>query len=384
MKKLLSTLFSLFIFGSIGALIYFNKPYCMHQINKVKAVYYIEKGDMAYSKSEMHNAIRLYSKGLSLYPKHYEAWYNLGNIYVSYEDYQSALYAYSQAFKYNPKMMIARINYGIVASEKLGDFDGAIDQYNKVIGTKRRLITIPYIFDNKVSSKENKAIAYYNRGVTYKMKALYTNANKYQRRIYLEKAIESYKKSVEINKNSYDAQFNLGLAYHAYGDYSRAGKCYCKAINLEPLNYESHYNLAILLRRLKHYEEAYEEIDKAIILISALDGNSNLQQYVATVMNDITKSMYLRSENRQFLKDILNEEKNKIAKHSIKDSKKKEAKDKKKGKELKDSISSSGISIVNGQEVATEDLDQAILEEYGNCPAIKYFDPTQKSFEYSE
>ena len=70
--------------------------------------------------------------------RHISRWRcNLGNIYVAYEDYHSALYAYSNAFKYNPKMMIARMNYGIISSEMLGDFDSALKQYNEVIKTKR-------------------------------------------------------------------------------------------------------------------------------------------------------------------------------------------------------------------------------------------------------
>ena len=98
-------------------------------------MYYVFKGDHAYKNLKLAKAIKFYNKGLNLYPAHYSAWYNLGNIYVVYEDYYSALYAYSQAFKYNPKMMTARMNYGVIAAEKLGNFDSALEQYNKIIKT---------------------------------------------------------------------------------------------------------------------------------------------------------------------------------------------------------------------------------------------------------
>ena len=74
-------------------------------------------------------------------------------------------------------MMIARMNYGIIATEKLGDFDSALNQYNKILKTKRYLLEIPYVFNNRVSYKANRAIAYYNIGVTYRMKSLYSNDN---------------------------------------------------------------------------------------------------------------------------------------------------------------------------------------------------------------
>lgn len=392
MKKVLSALFSLFVIAALGVLAYFNQQFVMLQINKLKGMYFVEKGDEAYQELKMNEAIRFYSKGLSLFPGHYDAWYNLGNIYVVYEDYQSALYAYSQAYKYNPKLMVARINYGIVASEKLGDFDGAIQQYDNVIGTKRKLITIPYVYDNKVSYKENKAIAYYNRGVTYKLKALYTT-DKIKKRIYISKAIESYENAVKIDPNNYDALFNLGLAYHSYGDYRRAGKCYCKAINLEPMNYEPHYNLAVLLRRLGHYDDSYEEINKAITLITALDENSTIQEYVAVVLNDITKSVYKDRERRKQMQAVLDEEKLRLEKQerkknkgffSQKHDKKKKKKSKNKKESLEDIETSSGVNIIDGKVVETEDLDEAMIETFGKCPSVRYFDPSQKDFEYGE
>jgi len=394
MKKVLSALFSLFVIAAIGVLVYFNQQFVLHQINKLKGMYFVEKGDEAYQELKMNEAIRYYSKGLSLFPEHYDAWYNLGNIYVVYEDYQSALYAYSQAYKHNPRLMTARINYGIVASEKMGNFDSAIEQYDNVINTKRKLITIPYVYDNKVSYKENKAIAYYNRGVTYKLKALYTT-DKTLKRIYYGKAINSYENAVKIDPNNYDALFNLALAYHTYGDYRRAGKCYCKAINLEPMNYEPHYNLAVLLRRLGHYDDAYDEINKSITLITALDENSTIQEYVAVVMNDITRSVYRDNERRKKMQAMLEEEKQRLAKEERRKSKNFFNKDKSKDKpkqnknkdkkdELQDIKTSSGVNIIDGKVVETEDLDEAMIETFGKCPSIKYFDPTQKEFEYSE
>lgn len=384
MKKVLSALFSIFVICVICVFAYFNQQFLLTQVNKLKGMYYVDKGDTAYRELQLNEAIRFYSKGLSLYPGHYDAWYNLGNLYVAYEDYQSALYAYSQAYKYNPKMAVARINYGLIASEKLGAFDDAISQYDNVINTRRKLITIPYVFDNTASDKENRAIAYYNRGVTYKLKALYTN-DKVLKRKYYSKAIESYKQAVKINPQNYDAQFNLGLAYHAYGDYRRAGKCYCKSINLEPMGYDAHYNLAILLRRMGHYDAAYEEIDKAITLITALDGNSGMQEYVAVVLNDITRSLYRTKERRDKMQKVLDEEKARMEtshkKTSWWNSGKKDKKNAKKNKkQSKDNAS----EIIDGKVVKEEDLDDAMIKTFGKCPSIKYFDPNQKDFEYYE
>ncbi len=331
----------------------------------------IVKAYEAYRKMHTMKAIRYYNKGLKLFPGHYTAWYNLGNIYVKYEDYYSALYAYSQAFKYNPKMMVARMNYGIIATQKLGNFDIAIDQFDKIVKTKRKLLSIPYVFNNKVSTKANKAIAYYNKGVTYRLKSLYENDDWEKQRKYLAKAIEAYKKALEISPKDYDTLYNLGLAYHIAGRYNDAGECYCKAIEVQPMSYEAHYNLAVLLRRLRHFEESYEEIEKAATLVTALNENTTQQQYVAIVMNDIMRTMYGNEEYRNKLRDVLNAEKNKTSQHAT-DEEEIKTKETKKDKE-KGTITTEGVNLVNGKVVVTKDLDAAILKNFGKCPSLKLF-----------
>lgn len=376
LKKLLSGMFSIFIITVLLVTAYFNRAYIRHQVDKVKGMYYVHLGDVAYKKYNVRDAILYYNKGLSLYPKHYSAWHNLGNIYVEYEDYYSALHAYSQAFKYNPKMVIARMNYGIVSSELLGNFDDALKQYDKVISTKRKLISIPYVFNNKESSKDNRAIAYYNKGVTYRMKALYSAEDWELQRQYMSLAIRNYQQSIKINPNSYDAQYNLGTAYHISGDYERAGRCYCKAINLEPTSYEAHYNLAVLLYKLGHYQEAYEEIDKAITLITALDENSALLEYIANVMNEISREVYYNEDYKRrekYRSVIALSDKNKTKKLN-----KNTKKEKKNSKKDNNSITSDGINFVNGKVVPTEELDKIIIEDFGSCPSLIYFEEEEK------
>ena len=376
LKKLLSGMFSIFIITVLLVTAYFNRAYIRHQVDKVKGMYYVHLGDVAYKKYNVRDAILYYNKGLSLYPKHYSAWHNLGNIYVEYEDYYSALHAYSQAFKYNPKMVIARMNYGIVSSELLGNFDDALKQYDKVISTKRKIISIPYVFNNKESSKDNRAIAYYNKGVTYRMKALYSTEDWELQRQYMSLAIRNYQQSIKINPNSYDAQYNLGTAYHISGDYERAGRCYCKAINLEPTSYEAHYNLAVLLYKLGHYQEAYEEIDKAITLITALDENSALLEYIANVMNEISREVYYNEDYKRkekYRSVIALSDKNKTKKLN-----KNTKKEKKNSKKDNNSITSDGISFVNGKVVPTEELDKIIIEDFGSCPSLIYFEEEEK------
>ena len=374
LKRVLSGLFSVIFIIAICVTIYFNQQFVKRQFNKGRGMYYVSQGDTAYRKMNLNRAIKFYNIGLKYYPQHYTAWCNLGNIYVSYEDYYSALYAYSQAFKHNPKMVIARMNYGLIASEKLGNFDLALAQYNKVVKIQRRMITIPYIYNNRVSSKLNKAIAYYNIGVTYRLKSLYeANDNWELQRKYLARAIEAYKKSLKIAPDRYDTLYNLGIAYHLAGRYAEAGESYCKAIHQKPMNFEAHYNLAILLRRMRRFKESYEEIDKASTLVTALDSNSAEQQYVAIMMNDIMRTMYEDQEYRNELKRVMALQEQHNSTETKKGKKSKKARETKKDKE-NGTVTSEKVNLVNGKIVASEDLDKEMLKNFAQCAGMQYFE----------
>ena len=343
-KIRLYKLFSIIILLAMAAVVYFNQAWFLKQYDKMCSMYYIHKGDKAFKKLKLQRAIDYYNTALKLYPEHYSAWFNLGNIYVVYEDYYSAVDAYEQAFNYNPKMMIARMNYGIVSAEKLGDFDGAIDQYNEIIKTKRHLISIPFVYSNRKSYKANKGIAYYNMGVAYRQKSLYAGDDWRLQRQYLEKAIEAYKNAVKILKKDYDARYNLALAYHLIGDYNNAGLTYCKAIQIEPMNYEAHYNLAILLRHLKYYRESLDELEKATMLITDSQGISTRQRYVFDVMNDVTRTI-LYDEEKDPMIEKIDDEKMPLA----------------------------SMTYINGKLVASEALDKAILKNFRTCGSREIF-----------
>lgn len=336
------------LFIGIVAFVYFNQHWVIRQYNKMVSFYYVYKGDKAYSHLKLNKSIEYYSRALRLYPQHYGAWFNLGNIYVVFEDYYSAVDAYEEAIRYNPKMMIARMNYGIVSAEKLGDFDGAIDQYNAIVNTKRHLISIPFVYSNKKSYKVNKGLAYYNKGLAYRQKAMYAGDDIMLQRECLRQSIEAYKQAIKILKKHYDSVYNLALAYHLYGDYNNAGLTYCKAIAIAPMNYEAHFNLAVLLRHMKYYRESLEELEKATLLITDSEGASNRQRYVFDVMNDVTRTILSENEKKYMVDKIVDP-----------------------GDVV--SIENNGITYVNGKIVSTADLDKAIMKNFKTCGSKAIF-----------
>lgn len=342
MKKFFSGLFTLLLIAAAGYLVYTHPGFFNKQLDKVRGMYYVHKGDRAYRQLKLAKAIDYYNRAVRLYPEHYGAWYNLGNIYVVYEDYYSAVDSYEEAFDHNPKMIIARMNYGIISAEKLGDFDGAINQYDEILKTKRHLLSIPFVYSNRKSYKMNKGLAYYNKGVAYKQKAIYLDEDYEYRHQYFLKALEAYKEACKILKKDYDARYNLALTQHLLGNYKEAGMTYCKAIELSPMNYEAHYNLAVLLRHLKYYKESLDELKKATTLISnSSSGVSARQRYIFDVMNDVTRTILASSDNE--LIEKLSDEPSETSK----------------------------VTYINGRMVLTDDLDKAILKNFKVCGAKK-------------
>lgn len=334
------------IFAAFVASIFIYPQWYKKQWNKIPGMYYVSKGDSYLRKVEFQKAIDEYKHGLELYPDHYGAWFNLGNIYVAYEDFYSALDAYETAIKYNPNYVLARMNYGIISAEKLGDFDGAIAQYNEIIGIQRKLVYIPFIFNNLRSYKVNIGLAYYNKGVAYRQKSTYLDDKNHDKQLYLRKSLEAYKQAVKILKDNYDATYNLALAYHLNGDYNLAGLTYCRAIELNPMNYEAHYNLAVLLNHLKYYKEAVKELHKANTIITANGGNPSQTRYVFDVMNDFTKNVLKTEDGLKYLTEQMIQDEQNL---------------------------DSTLTYVNGKVTASEELDEAMVQNFKTCSARSLF-----------
>ena len=316
----------------------------MEQYRHAKGVYYIYKGDQAYSADNMGKTLDYYIKGLELYPGHYDAWFNLGNIYAVHEDYYSAIDAYEKAIKSNPKFVLARMNMGIVYSEDLGFFDEAIAQFDEVSKIDLFKIWIPYVYSNVKSTKTNRGLAHFNKGVAFRQKALYLPLEK-QHLVYeyLGKAIEAYTESLKILKKNHDIYYNRAVAHHLRGEYKLAGLDYCKAIELKPMNFEGHYNLAVLLRRVNRNRESVAELEKAAILISENPNSSEVQTaYIFNLLNEVTRRFITSDE--YYVQKLTDEPAGSIK-----------------------------YTYVNGQVVADEEFDKAMFQNFQTCAGMDYF-----------
>jgi len=77
-----------------------------------------------------------------------------------------------------------------------------------------------------------------------------------------DKAVEDGKKAVELNGDSGDAHYSLGLAYAYKQDFKSAAPSLEKALELNPNNAYAHYQLGSVQYRLKRYDQTIIHFEK--------------------------------------------------------------------------------------------------------------------------
>ena len=82
-----------------------------------------------------------------------------------------------------------------------------------------------------------------------------------------DKAIREYNQVLEVDKNYYDARYNLGLVFADEARYDDALDQFQKCIELAPKDYKGYIQKGIVYRKMKMYKEAVELLDKATIMI---------------------------------------------------------------------------------------------------------------------
>ncbi|MFX0101032.1 MAG: tetratricopeptide repeat protein [Candidatus Hodarchaeota archaeon] len=79
-----------------------------------------------------------------------------------------------------------------------------------------------------------------------------------------EKALEFFKKSLQLNQDSWQAWYNTALVYYELGDKERALKCLIKTLDLQPEDVDALLNLASIHVEKKRYRKAIPYLTEAL------------------------------------------------------------------------------------------------------------------------
>ncbi len=168
---------------------------------------------------------------LAAYP-----WFQLGWIYNTKGDFLSAQYVLEKYVDRVPKNKRALNNLGVTCND-IGDFDGAIENFEKAI-----------ILDS------NYAIPYNNFGLSYAFQGK------------LEASIPWFEKAIAKDPDFIEATNNLGLVYIYLGDYDLAKDIFQKILTIDPEYFDAYYNLAAIYSRENNKSKAIENLEKALEL----------------------------------------------------------------------------------------------------------------------
>ncbi len=241
------------------------------------------KGGYEYKHANYEKAENTYNYALKLYPENAEVLFKLADLYVQTGHYQHAEDYYIQSLAVKPDYVKARIKYAVLLSDKLHNIDMAIREYETAVQRQNKSCNFPVF---KVFCVNKKfATVYNNLGLLYSKKAVIAGLDSAEGINFLEKAVNSFKKSAEINPNNYEIRYNTALAYQMQGKPEKAAAEYCKAMKLAPLKPEIHYNLGLVLMQLKKYKDAKQELEKAGFILQT-SNNGNTAEYVRQTLNE--------------------------------------------------------------------------------------------------
>jgi len=170
-----------------------------------------------------------------------------GNICLSIGDYISAISFYSEEVKKNPENYIARLGLGKAYLQKACNSD-----------TGAWNLACMHLEAAKNLSPQNNEI------------------KKLLNEVYLERArqllaikdtvsaLQSLLYSIEYDNTALEPIILSGIIYYKIGETKKAEALFKKAISIDSLNVASLFNLGMIFFIDKRYEEAYEQLYKAI------------------------------------------------------------------------------------------------------------------------
>ena len=234
------------------------------------ADYYYKQGLANHEKRNLDEALKNYSKAISLDSKYFGAYLNRGSIYIARMELDKAIADFTKAIEINPNVYEAWALRGAVYSQK-ANFDMVIGDYTRALAIKSDDPLIWNDLGNAYSAKGN-----YDRAIESFSRALALNPNYFSPLInrgtaYLEtgdlnKSLDDLNRAIALDPNRYETYNNRGNTYLAMENYDRAFTDYEKAISLNPDSFFSYHGRGNVYKNRGDYDRALADYNKSISL----------------------------------------------------------------------------------------------------------------------
>ncbi len=228
--------------------------------NNSDADIYYKLGLVNYQLGDYHTAIINYNQAININPNHPQAYNQIGLTHYQIGNYQIAIEAYTQAMRINPYIAINYKNRADIRSH-IGDTQGAIEDYNQAIKLNPDYATIQkdrqisrYLLDEKqevINIDPDDAIGYKNRGHERAELGDY------------EGAIADYNQAIKMNPNDIDVYYYRGNSHFDLGKYEAAIDDYTQVIKINSHYINAYYNRGNALLEIADKQRAVEDFQKA-------------------------------------------------------------------------------------------------------------------------
>ncbi len=195
--------------------------------NKYPEAYY-NLGELYISSGLKDSALLMFQKAVSIKPDYAQAANNLGVLYAQKSNYNEAIKWFGIALKSDSTLPGLLLNIGSLY-QKAGDVDRAAYYY--AIGLK--------INPEDADIKNNLFILYYNSGKDY------FNKNQYPQ------ALNAFIEADRYNSQSTEVTGYLGALYQSGGNFAKAEEYYRKSLAINPTNSSVQRNLQMVIELQK-------------------------------------------------------------------------------------------------------------------------------------
>ncbi|WP_297796360.1 tetratricopeptide repeat protein [uncultured Marinobacter sp.] len=201
----------------------------------------IARGDAAYRRGKVDEAVFEYIRSLELDPDNADTFYKIGAINLHKEANNKA----ASAFR--------------LALEKDASHPGALEGLGLMMMKQREYDQARTMLEQAVEADSNRWQALNALGIMADLRGDFTDA-----RNYYDRALLLAPRNVKLHNN-------LGYSYYLIGHWDRAESQYQTALGLAPGHERTWRNLGQLYTRLERYDEAQEAFAKVMSEADALN-----------------------------------------------------------------------------------------------------------------
>ncbi len=210
-----------------------------------------------YYKSRM--ALNTLLRAVSLHPEHIPTLLKLAELQLILEMQKESMQSVEKVLMLDPENSDAYIMLGLNFKE-IGDTAMAVGSFKKAVNYDPDKISA-WINMGQLQAARNVAQAeqYFNTAI--RLDSLNTNtwlckADYHWEKGDREKALETYKKIIEIDHRMPDAYYNSGLVYLEMDSLEKALKHFDLTAEINPLFFKAYYYKGLTLEKLGKPEEA--------------------------------------------------------------------------------------------------------------------------------